>query len=145
MITKLIDVGNEKEWQLCNWELVIPKDSMLHMTPQEIGELVIHLNGMIDRMREEYDEREHAEIGRSFRYTRERPFYKALVERDGERCSIPGCDLTPLDIDHIHPKSKGGTDSLDNLQLLCSYHNGRKSNKDWETFKREHINDEVKS
>ena len=32
----------------------------------------------------------------------------------------------PCEVDHIRPKSVGGSDSLDNLCLACSYCNGRK-------------------
>lgn len=35
----------------------------------------------------------------------------------------------PLTIDHIKPRSRGGTDHQDNLQLLCSRCNGIKSNQ----------------
>jgi len=34
-----------------------------------------------------------------------------------------------LEVDHILPRSKGGTDHLDNLQLLCSYCNRSKGGR----------------
>lgn len=34
-----------------------------------------------------------------------------------------------LEIDHIFPLSKGGSDSLDNKQALCRLCNNKKSNK----------------
>lgn len=48
-----------------------------------------------------------------------------IFERDGYRCLHCGTteDLT---IDHIHPKSRGGTDAVDNLQTLCRSCNCRK-------------------
>jgi len=49
----------------------------------------------------------------------------ALIERDGYRCATCGAVET-LTIDHIDPLSKGGSDDLDNLQLLCRSCNSRK-------------------
>ncbi|MXX52332.1 MAG: hypothetical protein F4Z39_15230, partial [Chloroflexi bacterium] len=44
-----------------------------------------------------------------------------------------GCDshfpFRVMEVDHILPKSRGGTDHLENLQLLCSYCNRSKGNK----------------
>lgn len=43
-----------------------------------------------------------------------------LLERDGDECPECGCKMEPGDmtIDHIIPKSKGGTDHPVNLRLL---------------------------
>jgi len=37
-------------------------------------------------------------------------------------------DLLHLNVDHIHPLSKGGSDHLSNKQPMCARHNARKSN-----------------
>jgi len=34
-----------------------------------------------------------------------------------------------LEIDHIHPLSKGGSDELENKQALCQVCNNKKSDK----------------
>ncbi|MFR5684674.1 MAG: HNH endonuclease, partial [Clostridia bacterium] len=43
---------------------------------------------------------------------------KALLERDGEICSICGTklDFDNISVDHIFPKGLGGGDDLNNLR-----------------------------
>ena len=55
----------------------------------------------------------------------------AIFERDGHRCVVCGRgrkDGVELAADHIKPKDKGGTNTIDNGQTLCYEHNLRKSN-----------------
>ncbi|WP_018504883.1 HNH endonuclease [Parafrankia discariae] len=52
-----------------------------------------------------------------------------LVARDGQRCQ--GCGYLPpdpgrLEIDHVLPRALGGTDTVENFQLLCRRCNRRK-------------------
>lgn len=44
-----------------------------------------------------------------------------ILKRDGFKCRACGNtpDKSPLNIDHIIPKAKGGTDNINNLQTLC--------------------------
>jgi len=51
-----------------------------------------------------------------------------VMERDQHSCVLCGAteDLT---LDHIHPWSKGGPDTYENLRVLCRSCNSRKSNK----------------
>lgn len=53
---------------------------------------------------------------------------KQVFERDAYRCQL--CDSwEDLAIDHIHPESKGGPTSLENLQTLCRSCNSRKGDQ----------------
>lgn len=52
-----------------------------------------------------------------------------VITRDNGRCRACGIgDRDALQCDHIVPESKGGSDSLDNLQALCGVCNNRKQN-----------------
>jgi hypothetical protein len=73
------------------------------------------------------------------------PFVKATkAERErvmaaqGHRCANPYCNMdlrqsTPH-WDHITPRSKGGTDSVHNMQWLCDTCNLNKNDMDWVEF-----------
>lgn len=53
-----------------------------------------------------------------------------LIQRDGYVCASPGCRATSdLTIDHVVAVSKGGSDDLPNLRLLCRSHNSVKGDK----------------
>lgn len=55
-------------------------------------------------------------------------FMLALIHRDGYKCAVCGV-IEDLSIDHIVPLSKGGSDDIDNLRILCRTHNSSKSDK----------------
>ena len=59
-----------------------------------------------------------------------------LFGKQEERCN--GCQevfrFKTFEIDHITPRSKGGKDHINNLQLLCPNCNRRKGNKDMKAF-----------
>lgn len=57
-----------------------------------------------------------------------RDYFAKLVKRDGPACVICGSDES-LCVDHIVPMSKGGSDDLGNLQLLCRPCNSRKRDR----------------
>jgi rubredoxin len=55
-----------------------------------------------------------------------------ILKRDDYRCQMCGVtakDGATLEIDHIHPVSKGGTNQPDNLQVLCRDCNAGKSDQ----------------
>ncbi|MCY4101205.1 MAG: HNH endonuclease, partial [Rhodobacteraceae bacterium] len=57
-----------------------------------------------------------------------------LYGKQGGHCSAckEHFQIRHLEIDHIQPQSKGGTDHLDNLQLLCGSCNRIKGNRSQE-------------
>jgi 5-methylcytosine-specific restriction endonuclease McrA len=53
---------------------------------------------------------------------------REVIERDGEVCRYPECEITAgLDVDHIVCLELGGKDALPNLQLLCGDHHRQKT------------------
>jgi ATP adenylyltransferase len=54
------------------------------------------------------------------------------------RCELCGisADARALEVDHIVPRNKGGTDSIDNLQALCYRCNAMKRDRDDTDFRR---------
>lgn len=71
---------------------------------------------------------------RHFGYLR----YRVLKESGG-RCALCGISKedSPLDIDHIIPRSKGGKTVYENLQVLCANCNRSKANKDETDFRQD--------
>lgn len=67
--------------------------------------------------------------------------FRVLKEAKG-RCALCGAtkNETPLDVDHIIPRSKGGKTVYENLQVLCSKCNRSKGNKDQTDFRGEIAN-----
>jgi diadenosine tetraphosphate (Ap4A) HIT family hydrolase len=63
--------------------------------------------------------------------------YQVLAAGKG-RCELCGAtkDDRPLHVDHIIPRSRGGENEMENLQVLCSKCNTTKGNKDDRDFRR---------
>lgn len=57
-----------------------------------------------------------------------------LLEKWFRQCAYCGVKNVPLEIEHIHPKSKGGSDRVSNLCLSCHKCNQKKGNKDISEF-----------
>lgn len=51
-----------------------------------------------------------------------------LLEKWGRKCAYCGKENIPLEIEHIVPKSRGGTDRVSNLTLACHECNQKKDN-----------------
>lgn len=55
------------------------------------------------------------------------PFNRHNLElRDGGTCQVKGCSAKGSTVDHLLPRSLGGTTSWRNCVLMCRHHNGAK-------------------
>jgi 5-methylcytosine-specific restriction endonuclease McrA len=57
-----------------------------------------------------------------------------LLEKWGRKCVYCGAENVALQIDHIVPKAKGGSNRVSNLTLACQNCNEKKGSKDLEEF-----------
>ncbi len=57
-----------------------------------------------------------------------------LLEKWHRTCAYCGKKAVPLQVEHIHPKSRGGSDRVSNLTLACEPCNRRKGNRPFEVF-----------
>ncbi|NEO93485.1 MAG: HNH endonuclease [Moorea sp. SIO3G5] len=57
-----------------------------------------------------------------------------LLTKWGRNCVYCGAENVPLEVDHIIPKSKGGSNRVSNLTLACRSCNQKKGNKPIEKF-----------
>jgi 5-methylcytosine-specific restriction endonuclease McrA len=57
-----------------------------------------------------------------------------LLEKWNRQCAYCGAKDVPLEIEHIQPKSKGGSDRISNLCLACHKCNQNKGSKDIKEF-----------
>ena len=57
-----------------------------------------------------------------------------LLEKWGRRCAYCGAENVPLQLDHIVPRSRGGSNRVSNLTLACQSCNQKKGNLSVEEF-----------
>lgn len=63
----------------------------------------------------EWDEPRRGGWGRSLQ--------RRVLERDGYRCTAPGCTARRnLQVNHVHERSRGGPDAIWNLHTVCATH-----------------------
>jgi 5-methylcytosine-specific restriction endonuclease McrA len=67
-----------------------------------------------------------------------------LLEKFNRKCIYCGKQNTPLEIEHIVPKSRGGSNKVDNLGIACRDCNVKKGNKTAEEFGYPNIQKQVK-
>lgn len=57
-----------------------------------------------------------------------------VLQKWGRKCAYCGVDNVPLEVDHIHPRSRGGSNRPSNLTLACVPCNKVKANQDIKDF-----------
>ncbi len=57
-----------------------------------------------------------------------------LLEKWGRKCAYCDAENVALEVEHIHPCSKGGSDRVSNLALACNFCNQAKGNQDIRGF-----------
>lgn len=57
-----------------------------------------------------------------------------LLEKWGRKCAYCGAENVPLQVEHIHPRAKGGTDRISNLCMSCEPCNIKKGTQNIEVF-----------
>jgi len=68
-----------------------------------------------------------------------------LLEAFGCTCAYCGAKDTPLQIEHIIPRSRGGSDRVSNLTIACINCNQRKGNKTAAEFGHPEVQEQVKA
>lgn len=73
---------------------------------------------------------EHIQKSKNIKVENLQPRRKFIYSRDGYKCVICGEDrIHLLSLDHILPKSKGGSSDIKNLQTMCRNCNGEKGDQ----------------
>jgi len=67
-----------------------------------------------------------------------------LLDKWGRKCAYCGKTDVPLEVEHIIPRSRGGTDRVSNLTLSCRNCNQKKGDKTAEEFGYPHIQQQAK-
>ncbi len=68
-----------------------------------------------------------------------------LLDKWGRKCAYCGNTNVPLEVEHIVPKSRGGTDRVSNLTISCRNCNLKKGDKTAEEFGYPHIQKQAKT
>ena len=93
---------------------------------EQIDKLVRYLDQIKDRINYKKSKK-YIRVQASI-FTGNKKNRNAIFNRDGKVCK--NCGTTKdLTLDHIIPVSKGGENTLDNLQVLCRSCNSKKNNK----------------
>jgi len=106
------------------WVSRLRKFAQIHAISQELVKFDTQLIRNPDIQGKEYQQ------GTLFGYeTRQ-----YLLEKWNRECAYCGIKNVPVQIEHIHPRAKGGTNSITNLTLSCEKCNNKKGTKNIKEF-----------
>jgi len=122
---------------------IISKESSKKFTLEDFTSLSLEereeLVSICDQKTKEYVDSQDGLIG-GHRYNPD-PVPSSLryqvLKLSDSKCALCGVhkDDSPIDVDHIVPKSRGGSNDLSNLQALCYRCNRGKGNRDETDFR----------
>lgn len=94
-----------------------------------IAECEKRIEDFLDRVGDRFNNRNDGAVPGSLRYE--------VLKRAGGRCELCGVshDEVQLDVDHIQPRAKGGSNDISNLQVLCRTCNAQKRDRDDTDFR----------
>lgn len=81
----------------------------------------------LEHRRKQADVPRHRQSKRHYQTARWRDRVRPMILARYPLCDTPGCTRPSVDVDHIVPLHKGGTDAMSNLHGLCKLHHGMKT------------------
>ena len=128
------------------------QDLMRHVNAE--GDLAVVVERAVDLLLEKLDKqrlgktsRPRPSRGQSDTARISRATRRAVFERDGERCTFTDAEghrcpaTTWLELDHVIPRARGGTNELGNLRVRCRAHNALHAEQ---TFGKEHVERKIR-
>lgn len=106
-------------------------DTFSTLTPEQLNDVVVILEQRISDymgMRNPFGDSNSDAVPGSTRYE--------VLKRSGSHCESCGASSKDIqiDVDHIEPRSKGGSNDISNLQALCRTCNAQKRDRDDTNF-----------
>ena len=113
-----------------SYRLSAPFDNLTEQDRQElISECQLKIDEHLEKFGDTFRRRRNDPVPGSVEYE--------VKKRAGGRCELCGASHTEaqLDVDHIVPRNKGGSNDLSNLQMLCRTCNAQKRDLDDTDFR----------